>query len=101
VHCSADLQSVHGFRCYDNTAQKSEREMSASARTYSLYGWLFAIIATATARTVQRLATACDFVFTVEMPLRCGCDQKQTRSFFCELARVAANHDAGSAVTKL
>ena len=30
VHCWADLQSVHGFRCYDNSAQ---REMSASACT--------------------------------------------------------------------
>jgi len=28
VHYLADLQSVHGFRCYDNSA---EREMSASA----------------------------------------------------------------------
>jgi len=28
VHCWADLQSVHRFRCYDNS---TEREMSASA----------------------------------------------------------------------
>jgi len=31
----ADLQSVHGFRCYDNRA---EREMSASACTRSMPG---------------------------------------------------------------
>jgi len=35
VHCWADLQSVHGFRCYDNSA---EREMSASACTRSMPG---------------------------------------------------------------
>jgi len=45
VHCWADLQSVHGFRCYDNirvcklialytaNAYSAEREMSASARS--------------------------------------------------------------------
>jgi len=39
VHCWADLQSVHGFRCYDNSA---EREMSASACTRSVHSccWL-------------------------------------------------------------
>jgi len=31
----ADLQSVHGFRCYDNTA---EHKMSASACTGSVLG---------------------------------------------------------------
>jgi len=43
VHCWADLQSVHGFRCYDSThickltalytanAYSAEREISASA----------------------------------------------------------------------
>ena len=35
VHYCADLQSVHGFRCYDNSV---EREMSASA-LYSVYAW--------------------------------------------------------------
>ena len=33
VHHWEDLQSVHGFRCYDNSA---EREMSASACTRSV-----------------------------------------------------------------
>ena len=32
---SADLQSVHGFRCYDNSA---EHEMSACACTHSMPG---------------------------------------------------------------
>jgi len=48
VHCWADLQSVHGFRCYDNirvcklitlytaNAYSAEREMSASACTRSM-----------------------------------------------------------------
>ena len=31
----ADLQSVHGFRCYDNSA---ERDMSASACSRSMSG---------------------------------------------------------------
>jgi len=35
VHYWADLQSVHGFRCYDNSA---ERKMSASACTRSVPG---------------------------------------------------------------
>jgi len=35
VHDWADLQSVHGFRCYDNS---TEREMSASACTRSMPG---------------------------------------------------------------
>ena len=50
VHCWADLQSVHGFRCYDNihvckltalynaNACSAEREMSASACTRSIAG---------------------------------------------------------------
>jgi len=50
VHCWADLQSVHGFRCYDNThvcklialytanACSAERELSASACTRSVPG---------------------------------------------------------------
>ena len=51
MHYWADLQSVHGLRCYDNihacmlialyTANAyscAEREMSA--RAYSVYGWL-------------------------------------------------------------
>ena len=33
VHCWAHLQSVHGFRCYDNIR---EREMSASTCTRSM-----------------------------------------------------------------
>jgi len=33
VHCWADLQSLHGFRCYDDIER---RKMSASA-LYSLY----------------------------------------------------------------
>ena len=47
---ASDLQSVHGFRCYDNThvckliasytanAYSAEREMSASACTRSMAG---------------------------------------------------------------
>jgi len=50
VHYWADLQSVHGFRCYDNihvrklivlytaNAYGAEREMSASACTRSMPG---------------------------------------------------------------
>jgi len=49
----ADLQSVHGFRCYDNThvcklialctanAYSSEREMSASACTRCMAGLIY------------------------------------------------------------
>jgi len=33
VHNWAELESVHGFRCYDNS---TEREMSASASTRSI-----------------------------------------------------------------
>ena len=32
VHCRADLQSVHGFRCYDNIAPIAKF-------LYSLYAW--------------------------------------------------------------
>jgi len=53
VHCWADLQSVHGFRCYDNiqpanwqlmrtwqrTGESGEREMSASTCLHSLYAF--------------------------------------------------------------
>ena len=35
VHYWADLQSVHGFRCYDNTA----RTRNVSECLYSLYAW--------------------------------------------------------------
>ena len=48
VHYWADLQSVHGFRCYDNThkllvlytanAYSAEREMSTSACTRCMPG---------------------------------------------------------------
>jgi len=37
----ADLQLVHGFRCYDNSA---EREMSASACTRCMPGWFVLLI---------------------------------------------------------
>ena len=52
VHYWADLQSVHGLRCYDSThvynivalytanAYSAEREMSASACTLSVAGWI-------------------------------------------------------------
>jgi len=52
VHCWADLQSVHGFRCYDNIHVRKlialytanvysvEREMSASAYTRSMTGFI-------------------------------------------------------------
>ena len=36
VHYLPDLQLVHGFRCYDNSA---EREMLASACTRSMPGF--------------------------------------------------------------
>ena len=36
VHYWADLQSVHGFRCYDNV----DRTRSVSECLYSLYAWL-------------------------------------------------------------
>jgi len=35
VHYWTDLQSVHGFRCYDNTA----RTRNISEYLYSLYAW--------------------------------------------------------------
>jgi len=42
VHYLADLQSVHGFGCYDNTArtQKCQRVL------YSLYAWLLLLLNT-------------------------------------------------------
>jgi len=52
VHYLADLQSVYGFRCYDNThvcklialytanAYSAEREISASACTRSVAGYM-------------------------------------------------------------
>ena len=52
VHCWADLQSVHGFRCYDNIhvcklialyatyAYSAKREMSASACIRSIAGYV-------------------------------------------------------------
>ena len=51
MHCWANLQSVHGFRCYDNihvcklialytaNAYSVEREVSASACTRSMAGF--------------------------------------------------------------
>jgi len=51
VHYWVDLQSVHGFRCYDKihvcklialytaNAHSVECEMSASACTHSMPGW--------------------------------------------------------------
>jgi len=53
VHCLTDLQSVHGFRCCNNThvckltalctanLYSAEREMSASACTRSMAGWSY------------------------------------------------------------
>ena len=35
VHCWADLQSVHGFHCYDNIAQAQ----NVSECLYSLCAW--------------------------------------------------------------
>ena len=35
MHYWADLRSLHGFRCYDNTAQTR----SVSECSYSLYAW--------------------------------------------------------------
>ena len=35
VHCWADLQSMHGFRCYDNTAPNAK----CSECLYWLYAW--------------------------------------------------------------
>ena len=42
MHHWADLQSVHGFRCYDNIIR--EREMSATACTRSMPGLCFHVI---------------------------------------------------------
>jgi len=42
VHYWAELESVHGFRCYDNS---TEREMSASASTRSMPGFTSAAVA--------------------------------------------------------
>jgi len=56
VHCWADLQSVHGFRCYDNihickliayytaNAYNAEREMSASACPRCVPGYIILVI---------------------------------------------------------
>jgi len=56
VQCTADLQSVHEFRCYDNiqvckritlytaNAYSAEREMIASTCLYSRYAWLLLTI---------------------------------------------------------
>jgi len=38
VHYWAHLQSVHGFRCYDNIHCSTEREMFASVCTRSMPG---------------------------------------------------------------
>ena len=55
VQCRADLQSVHEFRCYDNThvcklialytanAYSAEREMSASAYARSMAGFVLVV----------------------------------------------------------
>jgi len=37
VHCWAGLQSVHGFRCYDNIAPNAKCQR---VLVYSLYAWL-------------------------------------------------------------
>jgi len=37
VQCWVDLQSVHGFRCYDNIA----RTWNVSECLYSLYAWFW------------------------------------------------------------
>jgi len=39
MHCLTDLQSVHGFRCYDNTS----RTRKVSDCLYSLYAWLLSV----------------------------------------------------------
>ena len=41
MHYWVDLQSVHGFRCYDNIA----RTRNVSDCLYSLYAWLFLLSA--------------------------------------------------------
>jgi len=41
VHHWADLQSVHGFRCYDNSA---EREISASYCTRCMPGFCLFLV---------------------------------------------------------
>ena len=50
VHYRADLQSVHGLRYYDNSA---EREMSASACTRSVPGLDAPIVSSVTAQSSQ------------------------------------------------
>jgi len=59
MHFWADVQSVHGCRCYDNihvcmlmalymaNAYSAEREMSASACTCPMAGWTSALILSA------------------------------------------------------
>jgi len=57
LHYWADLQSVHGFRCYDNTR---EREMSASACTRFMpgcFGLDSTVLALLTSPYVGRVAT--------------------------------------------
>ena len=56
VHYWADLQSVHGFRCYDNihvcklialcaaNAYSAEREMSTSACTRCMARWFISAV---------------------------------------------------------
>ena len=50
VHYWADLQSVHGFRCYDNSA---EREMSANACTRCMPGLNLSLLFAVTVETLS------------------------------------------------
>ena len=90
VHYWADLQPVHGFRCYDNihvckrialctaNAYSAEREMSASACTDSMPAGLImsrVFIDNFSGRVEQSASCVCLSMFhemTSDLDVRCG-----------------------------
>jgi len=96
VHYWADLQSVHGFRCYDNTrvcklialctanAYSAEREMSASACTCSMAG--LQSLSCATHSVHPNLSCVASLllglVFSVLRP-EIGCEERLRNDLFC------------------
>jgi len=82
VHCWADLQSVHGFRCYDNIA----RTRNVSECLYSLYAWFL----------------ICSEVRMVQILFRIGYDGEQLSPHVtCRFLWIAVTHNHFSCSDRL
>ena len=73
VHYLADLQSVHGYRCCDNSAG---REMSTSACTHSMAGYEYLHVGKYYIPLAKEVSTIVVFISAFALPGNCTHSRK-------------------------